>query len=70
MTVTTIWGGSLRDNDVGPGIYVDFLPAALATGSYRPAPEATVVGERLESIPIAIQQLKKGVSARKLVVTV
>jgi len=70
VTVTSIWGGSLRNNEVGPGIYVDFLPEALATGTYRPAPEATVVGEGLESIPIAIQQLKKGVSAKKLVVTI
>lgn len=70
VTVTSIWGGSLRDNEVGPGIYVDFLPRALATGTYRPAPDATVVGEGLESIPLAIQQLKKGVSAKKLVVAV
>lgn len=59
VTVTWIWGGSLRDNEVGPGIYVNFLPGALAAGTYRPAPEATVVGEGLESIPIAIKQLKQ-----------
>ncbi len=70
VTVTVIWGGSLRDNEVGPSIYVDFLPEALATGTYRPAPNATVVGEGLESIPMAVQQLKEGVSATKLVVTI
>lgn len=70
VTVTPIWGGSLKDNQVGPGIYVDFLPAALASGTYRAAPEASVVGHGLEAIPTAIEQLKKGVSAQKLVVTI
>lgn len=69
VTVTSIWGGSLRDNDVGPGIYVDFLPEALAAGTYRTAPQAVVVGQGLELIPNAIRQLKHGVSASKLVVT-
>lgn len=69
VTVTSIWGGSLRDNEVGPAIYVDFLPTALTTGTYRAAPGATVVGHGLQAIPDAIQQLKKGVSATKLVVT-
>jgi len=26
--VSTIWGGSLKDNEVGPAVFVDFLPAA------------------------------------------
>lgn len=68
--VSGIWGGTLKDNEVGPGIYADFLPAALASGAYRAAPEALVVGEGLEQIPSAIDQLRKGVSASKLVVRV
>lgn len=68
--LSLIWGGTLKDNEVGPGIYVDFLPAALASGAYRAAPEAFVVGEGLEQIPNAIDQLRKGVSAKKLVVRV
>ncbi len=68
VTVTPIWGGSLRDNDVGPGIYVNFLPGALAAGAYRPAPQAVVVSRGIEAIPLAIKQLKQGVSASKLVV--
>lgn len=66
--VSSIWGGTLKDNEVGPGIYVDFLPAALATGTYHAAPEAVLVGEGLDQIPKAIDQLRKGVSAKKLVV--
>jgi hypothetical protein len=68
--VSGIWGGTLKDNEVGPGIYADFLPAALASGTYRAAPAALVVGEGLEQIPSALDQLRKGVSARKLVVRV
>ena len=68
--VSAIWGGTLKDNEVGPAIYADFLPAALAAGAYRAAPDATVVGDGLARIPDALQQLRRGVSATKLVVTV
>jgi NADPH:quinone reductase-like Zn-dependent oxidoreductase len=68
--VSGIWGGTLKDNEVGPAIYAGFLPAALASGIYRAAPEAVVVGKGLEQIPGAIDQLRKGVSAQKLVVRI
>ncbi len=70
VTVSGIWGGTLKDNEVGPAIYVDFLPTALATGAYRAAPDATVVGDGLDRIPDALRKLRGGVSAAKLVVTV
>ncbi|MCO5997351.1 zinc-binding alcohol dehydrogenase family protein [Actinoallomurus sp. WRP9H-5] len=70
VRVSGIWGGTLKDNEVGPAIYADFLPAALATGAYRAAPDATVVGDGLARIPDALRQLRGGVSAKKLVVTV
>ena len=70
VRISSIWGGTLKDNEVGSGIYVDFLPAALASGAYRAAPPATVVGHGLEAIPNAIKQLRGGVSATKLVVTI
>jgi NADPH:quinone reductase-like Zn-dependent oxidoreductase len=69
LRVSGIWGGTLKDNEVGPAIYVDFLPAALASGDYRAAPDATVVGDGLERIPEALRRLRAGVSAAKLVVT-
>lgn len=69
VRVSGIWGGTLKDNEVGPAIYVDFLSAALASGAYRAAPNAAVVGKGLESIPGALQRLRAGVSATKLVVT-
>ncbi len=70
VRVSSIWGGSLKDNEVGPAIYVDFLPTALSNGTYRAAPDAMVVGDGLDKIPDALERLRKGVSARKLVVTV
>jgi NADPH:quinone reductase-like Zn-dependent oxidoreductase len=70
VEVSVIWGATLKDNEVGPAIYVDFLPAALAAGAYRAAPDAIVVGDGLARIPDALQQLRHGVSAQKLVVTV
>jgi NADPH:quinone reductase-like Zn-dependent oxidoreductase len=69
VAVTAIWGGTLRDNEVGPAIYTGFLPVALADDSYWAAPEATVAGHGLAAIPDALRQLRRGVSATKLVVT-
>jgi NADPH:quinone reductase-like Zn-dependent oxidoreductase len=64
-----IWGGALIDNDVGPMIYQRFLPEALAQGRYVAAPGPTVVGHGIEAIPLALDLHSKGVSARKLVIT-
>ena len=70
IRVTSIWGGTLKDNEVGPAIYVDYLPTALASGTHRAAPNADIVGEGLAAIPDAMAQLRKGVSAKKLVVRI
>lgn len=64
-----IFGSTLMDNEVGPAIYVDFLPAALAQGRYTAAPPAQVVGHGLEQLQHALDLQKKGVSAQKIVVT-
>jgi len=70
VTLTAVWGGSLKNNEVGPGIYVDFLPGALRDGSYRAEPQPIVVGSGLEAVPGALERLRKGVSAAKVVVTI
>jgi len=64
-----IWGSTLKDNEVGPAVFIDFLPKALAEGKYVPAPEPRVVGKGLESIQDGFEAQKKGVSA-KVVITV
>jgi hypothetical protein len=58
-----------RGGWVGPMLWEQVLPAALAEGRYVAAPAAEVVGTGLESIQPAMDRLGAGVSARRLVVT-
>ena len=64
-----VWGSSLMTNEVGPMLWADYLPAALADGRYQLAPAAEVVGLGLEQVQPALDALRRGVSARKLVVS-
>jgi NADPH:quinone reductase-like Zn-dependent oxidoreductase len=48
---------------------VDFLPQGLAAGAFVAAPESEVVGKGIESIQDALEYQKKGVSAKKVVVS-
>ena len=64
-----IWGSALLNTDVGPMIFEDFLPAALAEGRFRAAPDPIVVGHGLSQIPLALDRQLQGVSAAKFVVT-
>ncbi len=64
-----IFGSSLMDNEVSRIIYEDFLPSALAEGRYAAAPEPSVVGTGLASLQAALDIQKKGVSAKKVVVS-
>ncbi len=69
VTVSGIWGGALAGTFVGKAIYEDFIPTALSSGIYQSAPKAVVVGHGLSAIPSGLEQLKKGVSAKKLIIT-
>ena len=64
-----IFGSSLAHNGVGKAVYQDFLPQALAEGTFACAPEPQVVGKGLQSLQDGFEVLKKGVSAKKVVVT-
>jgi len=64
-----IMGWTLKDNEVGAKIFKDFLPKALEAGNYVYAPEPLVVGKGLDKIQEAFEVLKKGVSAKKVVVS-
>lgn len=55
--------------DIAKAIYQDFLPKALENGALKPSPPAEVVGHGLEALPKAFETHKKGVSAKKIVVT-
>ena len=64
-----IFGSTLLYNEVGKAIYVEFLPRALAEGRYIAAPDPYVVGKGLENIQAGFDVQKKGVSAKKVVVS-
>jgi hypothetical protein len=64
-----IFGSDLMANEVSRAIYEDYLPAALAKGKYVAAPEPQVVGKGLEDVQEAFDVNKRGVSAKKVVVS-
>ena len=64
-----IFGSTLMGNEVSRVIYEDFLPSALAEGRYAAAPEPQIVGQGLECVQAGLNAQKKGVSARKVVVS-
>lgn len=64
-----IFGSTLLYNEVGKAIYVDFLPRALAEVTYVAAPDPVVVGKGLECIQAGCDLQRKGMSAKKVVVS-
>jgi hypothetical protein len=56
-------------NEVGSAISNDFLPVALANGTFLPAPVPHIGGKGLAHIQEAMDVSKKGVSAMEVVVT-
>ena len=59
----------LYEKRVGKGIWVDFLPEALKSGQFRPAPPTKVIGHGVEDLQKAVDLMREGVSAQKLIVT-
>jgi NADPH:quinone reductase-like Zn-dependent oxidoreductase len=64
-----VFGSTLKDNEVGPAIYIDYLPKALANGKYIAAPKPEVVGQGIEEFQQGLDALKNPVSAKKLVIS-
>ena len=64
-----VFGTSLKANEVSTLVYRDFLPAALADGRYVAAPRPQVVGVGLAHVQEALDVHRRGVSARKVVVS-
>ncbi|WP_374945525.1 zinc-binding alcohol dehydrogenase family protein [Agreia sp.] len=69
VTLTTIWGATLKDNFVGPAIYADYLPQALANGTHRAPTEPRVIGGGVPAIQTGFDTLRRGVSSAKIVIT-
>ena len=70
LTLATVFSTSIKDNEIGVWLYHEYLRKALADGTFKPAPKPTIVGHGLENLQKAFDQLKDGVSATKLVVTI
>lgn len=64
-----VWGTALIHNEVGPLIFQDYLPEALARGAFKASPPCQLAGHGLAAIPDAMAMHAAGVSAAKLVVT-
>lgn len=64
-----IFGSELMANELGRVIYEDYLPAALAEGKYIAAPEPQVVERGLQYVQEAMDVHMRGVSAKKVVVS-
>ena len=64
-----IFGNTLMDNEVSKVIYEDFLPQALANGHYVAAPEPAVIGKGLNYVQAGLDAQKRGVSAKKVVIS-
>ncbi|KAI2466264.1 GroES-like protein [Annulohypoxylon bovei var. microspora] len=70
IQVKMVFAGTLRDNEVGPMIYGQFLPEALSQKKYQCLPKPLIVGHGLEHLQDAFDQGKSGAtSAQKLVIT-
>lgn len=66
-----VFGASVSEDDkLARAIWSDFLPKALQQGIIVPKPDSLVVGQGLEIIHQAMDIQKKGVTARKVVVTI
>lgn len=82
MTMAPTWGPSFEgvqckfceplrgDKELASAIFHDYLSKALDVGSFRAMPVAEVVGKGLESAQNALDALKQGVSAKKIVITI
>lgn len=64
-----IWGSAIATSPVGPAVWQQYLPDALASGTHRPYPHARIAGNGLRAVQGAIDTLRGGVSAQKLVIT-
>jgi NADPH:quinone reductase-like Zn-dependent oxidoreductase len=60
---------TIKDDEAAGHIYNKYLPMALAAGKFVTAPQPEIMGHGLDAIQGALAKHKKGVSAKKLVVT-
>ncbi|KAG8158736.1 hypothetical protein KVR01_011179 [Diaporthe batatas] len=64
-----VFAGSIKDNEVGAIVFNKYLPEALTSGKFRSLPAPEVFGQGLESLQGAVDKVREGLSAKKVVVT-
>ncbi|KAF5019960.1 hypothetical protein F66182_8019 [Fusarium sp. NRRL 66182] len=64
-----IMSTSIIGTPVAKAVFGDFVPDALEKGKLKAVPETQVVGKGLEAIQLGLNTLAKGVSAKKIVVS-
>ena len=69
-TTSMVFGANMTfDDELSRAIWHDFLPSALANGSFVPEPGPLIAGKGLKNIQSALDLQRKGVSAIKIVVS-
>ncbi len=68
VPTSSIWGTALVEESLGTEIFTQFAETALADGRLKTVPEPFITGYRLEDIPDSMEVLRKGISARKVVI--
>ncbi|KAG4433088.1 hypothetical protein IFR05_011428 [Cadophora sp. M221] len=63
VTVNSLFATTILGNGVATAIWQEYIPKALQTGEFKPAPHALVVGTGLEFIQEAMEKNKAGLSA-------
>ena len=69
VKISVIYGTGLANTDLSRVIFDAFLPQALQSGAFVPAPAPMVVGHGLAAIQTGFDRHRQGVSAAKVVVT-
>lgn len=67
--VKWIFALTIKDNDVAPALFEGYIEPALAKGSFVAAPEPVVAGKGIGEVQKAVEAHKKGVSAKKVVLS-
>ena len=68
VTLKSVYAVTILKNEVGPAVWQQYLPKALESGHFKPAPQPLIVGTGLEYIQEAMEKNKAGLSAAKAVV--
>lgn len=64
------YGSDLKNNEIGPAVWGEWIPKALESGDLKCRPNAVVAGQGLESLQEACDKMSAGVSGAKLVVEI